>query len=145
MTMTQLVKEAARVAVIVVLPAVAADDPFPTVDKTTPATIDAKDNNSGGLKYSIFHRTHKAALVMGSAALMVSTNAGEEPEKPILVAKNPMVKNVPAKNKYRDPLRAVRKKENRTKSGLLHIINHPLTLCLELIVSLQIITACHTP
>ena len=72
---------------------------FPTVDKTTPATIPANDNISEGLIDSNFHKTHNAALVIGSAALMVSTKAAEDPEKPTLVAKNPMVKKVPANNK----------------------------------------------
>jgi hypothetical protein len=69
------------------------------VDISTPATMHPKLNPSGPLKVSIFHRTATAALVMGSAALTVSTKAAELAKKPPLVARNPIAKQSPASTK----------------------------------------------
>jgi hypothetical protein len=66
---------------------------FPTVDKTKPATMHAKDQKSSGLIVSMRQRTHKAAHVIGSAALTVSTKAADDPEKPKFVAMNPTEKS----------------------------------------------------
>ena len=56
-------------------------EPCAKVEINTPVTIDPKLNTSGLLKVSILHATATAALVMGSAALTVSTKAAELAKK----------------------------------------------------------------
>jgi hypothetical protein len=72
------------------------------VDIRTPTTMHPKLKLSGPLKVSIFHRTATAALVIGSAALTVSTKAAELAKKPLLVARNPIAKHSPAKTKLEE-------------------------------------------
>lgn len=65
---------------------------FPSVDNKTPATMVRRDATSSQLNTSMPQATAVAAEVIGSAALTVSTNDGDAPEKLRLVAAKPSAK-----------------------------------------------------
>jgi len=66
----------------------------------TPTTILRRDDTSIPVKTSNPQATAKVADVIGSAALIVSTNEAEVPWNPTLVAQKPKVKQSPANTKY---------------------------------------------
>eukprot|EP00547_Thalassionema_nitzschioides_P008359 CAMPEP_0194230686 /NCGR_PEP_ID=MMETSP0156-20130528/44539_1 /TAXON_ID=33649 /ORGANISM="Thalassionema nitzschioides, Strain L26-B" /LENGTH=80 /DNA_ID=CAMNT_0038963281 /DNA_START=488 /DNA_END=730 /DNA_ORIENTATION=- len=80
MTVPQLCKESAKEdfgfdpPALLLLP-----DTFPNVDSRTPKTMVLRERTSGMPSTSIPHITAVAALVIGSAALTVSTKAAEAP------------------------------------------------------------------
>lgn len=78
------------------------DDPCARVEISTPATMDPKLVTSLLLRVSIFQATATTALVNGSAALTVSTNAAELDKKPLFVARNPMAKQMPARTRLEE-------------------------------------------
>ena len=64
----------------------------PNVDNTTPPTIPVKDATSSLPNISMPQSTATDALVNGSAALTVSTNAADPDWKPKLVNRKPNAK-----------------------------------------------------
>ena len=72
------------------------EEACPIVLNKTPATMLRREEISIDVKTSSFHDTASTAEVIGSAALMVSTNAADVPWNPTLVAQKPRVKQIPA-------------------------------------------------
>lgn len=85
MTVTQLRIESAKLAPLPPLV-------LPKVDNRTPATIVKSDVPSCTDSTSMPHMTAVAALVIGSAALTVSTNAADAPENDRFVLAKPNAK-----------------------------------------------------